>query len=60
MIIKILKQNLLKLLVKKIIILLEQTRISRNEQIQILLQLLELFEYNLKDKTRSPLLQIVV
>ncbi|CAD8116248.1 unnamed protein product [Paramecium sonneborni] len=38
----------------------EQTRLSRNEQIQIVLQLLELFENNFNDRTRTALLQIVV
>ncbi|CAD8193894.1 unnamed protein product [Paramecium pentaurelia] len=38
----------------------EQARVSRNEQIQIVLQLLELFENNFNDRTRAALLQIVV
>ncbi|CAD8205641.1 unnamed protein product [Paramecium pentaurelia] len=38
----------------------EQARISRNEQIQIVLQLLELFENNFNDRTKQALLQIVV
>ncbi|CAD8127340.1 unnamed protein product [Paramecium sonneborni] len=38
----------------------EQSRVSRNEQIQIVLQLLELFENNFNDRTRAALLEIIV